>query len=387
MRLPPSCGGLSGEVVKLLKCQCGLKQAGRELHLLLVTWLVEIIGMEQCKAELYVFRKIIKNETSLMVGVHVYDIIVSGAKDICDELFGQLKQRFPVKNLGELKMYTGCAFERDWKNGILEMNQTAFAKNMVEQYNIFATSNIPGSPGVDLGPRKDGEPGSNEEFPKHRTLVGSLMWLSVATRPDIANALHACARHSHNPSPRHWKARLQVAASGNATKEIGLSFVRGSGLRLSVYAYADYAVASNDRRSVSGVAVMLGDTAIGWKSSTQKCVATATCEAEHVSLCDASKEALFTRVVMVFLQLELSGMRVDIFGDNEGVIKSIADNPSSASRSKHIDVKLHFIQGLIRMGEVKILHVGTEEQHADVLTKALWRKTFLVHRTALMNFS
>ena len=165
-------------------------------------------------------------------------------------------------------MYTGCAFERDWDKGILEMNQTAFAKNMIQQYNIPATSNIPGSPGVDLEPRKCGEPGGNEEFPKYRALVGSLMWFSVMTRPDIAIALGACARHSHNPSPRHWKVLLQVAAYMKATKDMGLKFVRGSGLRLSVYADADYAATSNDQRSVSGVAVMLGDTAIGWKSST-----------------------------------------------------------------------------------------------------------------------
>ena len=82
------------------------------------------------------------------------------------------------------------------------MNHTAFAKNMVQQYNISPTSNIPGSLGADLGPRKDGEPGCKEKFPKNRALVGSLMWLSVMTRPDIANALRACARHSHNSSPR-----------------------------------------------------------------------------------------------------------------------------------------------------------------------------------------
>ena len=75
------------------------------------------------------------------------------------------------------------------------------------------------------------------------------------------------------------------------TKEIGLRFVRGSSLRLSVYEDADYAVASIDRRSVSGVAVLLDNTAIGWKSSTQKCVTTVTCEAEYVALCDTSKEA------------------------------------------------------------------------------------------------
>ena len=150
------------------------------------------------------------------------------------------------------------------------MNQTSFAENLVAQYGIFAKSQIPGSPGVDLGPRRKGEPGYIEEFPQYRALVGSLMWLSVMTRPDIANALRACARHSHNPSPRHWKALLQVAAYVNAMKEIGLRFVRGFGLKLSVYADADYAAASNNRRSMSGVAVMLGDTAIGWKNAEMR---------------------------------------------------------------------------------------------------------------------
>ena len=179
MRLPPGCDELSGEIAKLLKCQCGLKQADKEWHLLLVTCLVEKIGMEQCKAEPRGFRKIIKNEVPLMVGVHVDGIIVSGEQGMCDEFFGQLEQRFPVKKLGEPKMYTGYTFERDWDNGILERNQTAFVKNMVKQYNIFATSNIPGSPYVDPGPRKYDEPGGNEEFPKYRALVGSLMWLPV----------------------------------------------------------------------------------------------------------------------------------------------------------------------------------------------------------------
>ena len=353
MRLPPVCGELSGRVVRLLKCQYGLKQVGREWHLLLVKWLVETMGMEQCKAEPCIFRKMANKQVPLMIG-----ILMSGEKDVCDAFFDELKERFPVKHQGELKMYTGCAFVREWESGVLEMNQTTFAETLMAQYEISATSNIPGSPGVDLSPREDGEPGGNEEFPQYRPLVGSLMWLSVMTRPDIANALRACARHSHDPSPRHWTVLLQVAAYINGSKEIGLKFVRGSGLRLSVFADADYAAKSNDRR----FAVFLGDTAISWKSSTQKCVTTATCEAEYVALCDASKEALFMRAVLVFLQPQLPGMCIDIFVDNEGAM-TIANNPSSSSRSKHIDdVKFHFIQGLVRSGgEIRILHVGTRK--------------------------
>ena len=129
---PPGSGERCGKVTKLFKRQYGLKHAGREWHLLPVTWLVEKIGMEQCKTEPRVFRMITKNGVSLMVGVHVDNFIVSGEQKIFDEFFGQLKQRSSVKNLGELKMYIGCAFERDWDKGINEMNQTVFAKNVVE---------------------------------------------------------------------------------------------------------------------------------------------------------------------------------------------------------------------------------------------------------------
>ena len=87
---------------------------------------------------------------------------------------------------------------------------------------------------------------------------------------------------------------------------------------------------------------------------------------------------------MFFLHPQLAGMCVDIFGGNEGAMV-IANNPSSASRSNHIDARFHFIQVFVRAGEIRIVHVGTKDQHADILTKALWRKKFMVHRAALIN--
>ena len=90
------------------------------------------------------------------------------------------------------------------------------------------------------------------------------------------------------------------------------------------------------------------------------------------------------RAVLVFPQPELTEMTANIFANNKGA-KAFADSLSSASRSKHIDVKLHFIRGLIRAGGACVLHVGTAEQHADVLTKPLWREKFMLHRAALMN--
>ena len=149
------------------------------------------------------------------------------------------------------------------------------------------------------------------------------------------------------------------------------------------YADVDYLAASNDQRSVPGVAVLLGSKANDWKGIRKKCVTTAICEAGNPILCDASKASLFTKAVLIFLQPEMSAHEYAYtFGDNEGS-KANADNPSSTSRRKHIDdVKLHFNRGLIRKGEGKILHVETEEQHTeDVLMKAFWRKKILFRRS------
>ena len=115
---------------------------------------------------------------------------------------------------------------------------------------------------------------------------------------------------------------------------------------------------------------MLGDTAIGWKSSTQKFVTTATCEAEYVALSDASKGGALHESCPSVLAAWFDRDENGDFRRYEGA-KAIEDISSSASRSKHIDVNLHFIRGLIRAGEARIVHVGTEEQHADVLTKPL----------------
>ena len=175
--------------------------------------------------------------------------------------------------------------------------------------------------------------------------------MSVMTRLDIENALRARARHSYSPTARNWKVFLQINAYVNATKDIGLRFVCGSRLRFLVFADADYTAALNYLRSLSIVAVMLGDTAISWKTSMRKCVTTSTCKAGYVALCDAAKEAILEKEILAYLQPQLAGMMcIDIFGDNEGSM-AIANNPSSAPRSKHIDVKFNFIQGFVRAGE------------------------------------
>ena len=110
------------------------------------------------------------------------------------------------------------------------------------------------------------------------------MWLSNMTRRDTSDTVRAVARHSYNPTVRHGKAVLKIMVYLHGTRGMGLAFVRGSGLDLTAYSDDNYADKSNDRSSVSGTEITLGDAAVSWASSTQRCVIWSTAEAEYVAL-------------------------------------------------------------------------------------------------------
>ena len=210
----------------------------------------------------------------------------------------------------------------------------------------------------------------------YKQAVGGILWISGMTRPDIASAVRAVARHAHNPAARHWKAVRKTIAFLKATKGLGVVFRRGGDLKLSLFADADYADRCNDRRSVSGVAVMLGNTAVSASSKTQHCVTLSTSEAEYVVMAHGAKTSLAIKAVLDFVQPHLSGRA-----------KALAENPQGSYRSNHIDVRFHFLRGLVKMGQVTTHSVASAEQHADILTKQLGCEAFRKHRDFMMNLS
>ena len=126
---------------------------------------------------------------------------------------------------------------------------------------------------------------------------------------------------------------------------------------------------------------MLGNAAVYATSRTQDCVTLSTTEAEYVALAEGAKEGMFARSVMSFMQPNVYEITLE---DNEGA-KAMAENPLSSGRSKHIDVRWHFIRELVEKKELKVVHVASEWQHADILTKALHVKLFKQHRKVLLN--
>ena len=179
------------------------------------------------------------------------------------------------------------------------------------------------------------------------------------TRPDISNAVRNVARHAHDPTPQHWEAVRYMLRCLHDTKTLGLTFEKGRGLDPVVYSDSNYARDENDRRSVSGGAILCGGATVSWFSRTQRCVTLSSTEAEYVAMGEVVKEALFVRNVLEFLVPGVHKPPIVVYEDNEGAIK-LADNPLSTARTRHIDVRHHFLREKVDKKEISVLHVESE---------------------------
>ncbi|CAB1111969.1 unnamed protein product [Ectocarpus sp. CCAP 1310/34] len=275
----------------------------------------------------------------------------------------------PVKNLGELRWYSGCFYERNKETGRLTISQQTFTDELAAEYGVVGGRSVPMSSGVKLSDFDADEVATDFPF---RELVGSLMWLATQTRPDIANAVRAVARYCASPTLVHWNAAMDILGDARRTSHFGISFQRGTveGLSLQGYADADFASKAADRRSVSGGIVTCGGGAVSWFSRTQKCVTLSTTEAEYVALGDVVKEILFLRQIWRFMLPQVGMPCNPVFEDNQGAIQ-LAQNPISNSNSKHIDVRHHFLRELVERKEISVIHVPSPYQRADFLTKSL----------------
>ena len=260
------------------------------------------------------------------------------------------------------------------------MSQRAFIKSVASRYGVNTVSVLPASQSADLGPRREGEPICDKPV---RAAIGSLIWVGGMTRPDIiANAVRAVARQAHDPAERHWRAVCKIISYLNGTNKLGLVFSKEGGLKLSVYVDADYADKANDRRSVS--VVMLWGTSVIASSTTQHCVTLSTSETEYVAMAQGAKTAFFTRAVLAFLQPQLVGRITHLFEDNQGAT-AMVENPISGGRTKHIDVRYHFIREQVKHKVIAIKYTGSRNPRSDILTKAVGAEGFVRHRRFLMN--
>ena len=314
--------------------------------------------------------------------VYVDDLLLaSGSKSLMSRVKHEILQAFDVRDLGPASFFLGMEIERDRVVGTLKISQQKYAAELVEKFGMGESRSreVPLSVGSVLSLSSVGDQElDTSKFP-FSELVGSLLYLSVCTRPDIAQSVGALARYMAKPMVSHWVAARGVVRYLAGTVSMGLNFRAGNPAVLQGFCDADYAGDADTRRSTTAYVFVKCCAAVSWSSRLQPTVAASTTEAEYMASSQATKEALWLRKLLQ--EVDVSGVGViKIAGDNQGALKLIK-HPIASMRSKHIDVLHHFVRERVARQEAAFEYCSTSQNVADFLTKPLPESKFVFCRS------
>ncbi|KAJ9548098.1 hypothetical protein OSB04_020641 [Centaurea solstitialis] len=345
------------------KALYGLKQAPRAWYDSLSQFLVES-GYSKGKIDNTLFIKR-EGEHIMLVQIYVDDIIFgSTCPDFCETFSKLMMTRYELPMMGELKFFLGLQVKQ-LSAGIF-INQAKYIKDILKKYNLENAKimKTPMSPSCALDSDPDG---TAVDVTTYRGMIGSLMYLT-ASRPDIMFSTCLCARYQSKPKESHLKVVKRIFRYLKGTVNLGLWYPKVQG-----YTDADHGGCKLDRKSTTGHIHFLGDKLVSWASKKQNCVSLSTAEAEYVAAASCCSQIIWMRT-----QLRDYGFKFDkipIYCDSKSAI-AISCNPVQHTKTKHIDIRYHFIKDHVEKGTIELYFVNTEFQLADLFTKALDEKRF-----------
>jgi len=388
MKVPDGIGLRVGTIVRLRRTLYGLKQSPRKWNDKLNKHLLKMGFSRSANDPALYWKADDKGITFILV--YVDDILIFSPKGSNSTPIKQaLSKEFEMKDMGELKSFLGMEVHRDRKKRTITLSQKGYIDAILEWFGFNDASPV-WTPMVSqkMGglTKKGNEPNPRED--DYRSIVGSLMYLMIGTRPDIASSMGIVSRYLSNPSEEHLTAVKRILCYVKGTKEYGLTLGpsdANNSFNLYGYADADWANDVDTRKSTSGYTFYAGSGAISWCSKRQPTITLSTAEAEYIALCASVQEALWLRSLLEEVQYPLflsSKKPTTILEDNQSCI-ALAANPVHHARTKHIDIKYHFIRDYIDKGDIDVVYCPTKEMVTDVLTKPLARPAFEVHVKAL----
>ncbi|MFS7989867.1 putative RNA-directed DNA polymerase [Helianthus anomalus] len=361
--------GAEGKVYRLKKALYGLKQAPR-------AWFDRIEsyfnreGFKKSSHDHTLFIKKVWNKV-IVVSVYVDDLIYAGNDPImCEQFKKSMQNEFEMTDLGQMKYFLGVEVHQR-KSGIT-LCQTQYAKEVLKRFRMWEANEVknPIVPGTILTKSSAGEDANGTEY---MSLVGSLMYLKV-TRPDLMYVVSLLSRFMSKPKEEHMAVAKRVLRYVKGSINFGLFYGRNLNQKLQIYTDSDYARDTEDRRCTSGYVCMFNGAAISWSSRKQDIVTLSSTEAEYVAATTCACHCIWLKGLLEELEEKSMGT-VTILCDNSSTIK-LSKNPVMHRRTKHIDVRFHYLRDLVKKEVVKLEFCRTEEQLADVMTKPLKLDTF-----------
>lgn len=373
-----------GKVLRLRKALYGLKQAPRtwwdKFTKTLLSWSWRVSNFDPC-----VF---IDDKNELYLCLWVDDILIFGKnEDGINEFKTKLSDTFKMTDEGLCTFYLGIHV--DQKPGSIHLHQSRYVTQMLDRYGFTdtTTSKTPGNPNVKLKKNKDSTVHPDFKL-EYQSKVGSLNFASNQTRPDIAFQTGYSARYASNPTQEHMNAVSHLFQYLKGTKDLGLLYRKEAGLTLRGFVDSDFGNCEDTRKSTTGYVFTLAGAPIDWKSKRQDTVAISTMDAEYLAAGAAAAQAIWIRNFINDLRIPGCHIRsVPLYIDNNAALK-LTRNPEFHAKSKHIDIKHHFIREKVKDGILDTLRVSSKDNIADLLTKTLGKVSHesLVDKAGLGRF-
>ena len=374
--------GQENKVCKLQRSIYGLKQSSRQwylrFHRAITSNEFTMIDEDHC---VYVKRS---KDSFLILSLYVDDILLAGNnKEMIITTQKWLSSTFEMKDLGEASYVLGVKILRDRSKKLLGLSQETYIKKVLERFQMHNCKPIDTPVAKDESLSLKMCPKTSEEKERmarvpYASAVGSLMYAMMCTRPDICYAVGLVSRFQSNPGIAHWKAVKRILRYLKGTSDYMLCY-QSPDLQMVGYSDADWGGDIDERKSTSGYAFLLNGGAITWSSKKQSCISLSTMEAEYVACSAAVQEVVWLRRFFQHLGVVTNTLGpVTIHCDSMAAL-AYAKDPKYHGRTKHIDLRYHYIRDMIAQKEVILKHIPTTQMVADPLTKPIARDVYMAH--------
>ena len=382
--IPPGCGALSGQIWRLNKALYGLKQSPSE-------WYKEMSGTltsldyVATKSDPCIFTKgVTQKGTNHIISIYLYvdDTLITYDNTVAPVWlhdFNVIKSKYKVTDLGNVDWILNMKITRNRTSGTLTLSQEAYVKQLLLEHgydiNTVRTTDNPCDNTIANGATSHSELLNAKEHSIYRSIIGGLSYAALMTRIDICYAVSFLSRALAAPTQKHLIAAKRILRYLAGTAHYAMVFGSKGTTEQGITAYTDasYGTDPNDCKSTGGGIIKYNGNPIVWFSKKQKSVALSSTEAEWYALCMVVCEAIWVK--QWCYEVFKAPLAPVIFCDNQSAIH-LSNHDHMHQRSKHINIKYHYIRDNINNNNIIVKWLPTAKQEADILTKTMVTKQF-----------
>ena len=375
------------ECIKLVRSMYGNVDAALRWQKCFVETCIDPDGELKCEQSqtdpCLLIKRNDEGEVILLIVCYVDDVLMSGNPEDIKEFMQKFKKKYNITELGRMKKHLGMWYE--WKKDdegepYVKVTMDEMLDEIIEKFEKVIgkevkIQNTPGYPGKFLTKLKDENKKLRQE--DYRSIIGKTLYYVNKMDTACSNAIRELTQHLEAPGEEHWKALNRLIGFLKTRRKIGKIIKRPRELRVVGWSDSDYAKAL-ERNSISGNICTIGGSMVYGTSKGQKCVCLSSTEEEYVAIGTLAQEIRFEQQLLDEIAGDEHVYPSIVFEDNIGAI-FLAKNRQVGQRTKHIDIRAHFIRKMVEQKILEVNFTKSENNYADILTKNVNQELFKKH--------